>query len=106
MTREFDIGPIGDMPCPGCGRTVMYAWDDEMNPVCLDPADDGDVIVAEDANRIPWCRAATDGQLAFGEVLYRLHDPVCPALATVADLGERRKRKFPRPFGEVQARAR
>jgi hypothetical protein len=87
-SATYDDGPVGEAPCPRCKRTVYYAWDDEMNSIPLDPALlDGPVAVMLDGNRLPWCRDARGTQLAFGESLYRLHDPTCPGLATVTPIG-------------------
>jgi hypothetical protein len=87
-SATYDDGPVGEAPCPRCKRTVYYAWDDEMNSIPLDPALlDGPVAVMLDGNRLPWCRDARGSQLAFGESLYRLHDPTCPGLATVTPIG-------------------
>lgn len=77
--------PIGDAPCPGCGQTVLYAWDDAMNVIALDRDDTGPVTVEWDGNRLPWCRPA-DAQLALGEVLCRPHAPACPWQAPVTPI--------------------
>lgn len=95
MTGVFEPDPLGEMPCPDCGRIIFCAWDAEMNVVPLDQDDNGGVVVEEDANHIPWSRPAQDGQLALGQRLYRLHRPACPALAAVVDLGQLRQRRRP-----------
>ena len=83
-----DGEPLGEAPCPACKRIVYWAWDDEMNTVALDPALlDGTIAVSLDGNNLPWCRDVRGKQLAFGESLFRLHDPHCPGLATVTPIG-------------------
>lgn len=92
MTAVYETGPIGEAPCPACKRTVMFAWDDDMNPVALDADDRGLIAVAEDPNHIPWCRpVGPTEQLTLDDRLFRLHDPHCPALAPVIPIGRARK---------------
>jgi hypothetical protein len=86
----------------------MFAWDDDMNEIALDRDDNGTVAVSLDGNRLPWCRDARGTQLAFGEVLYRPHDPKCPGLATVTPIGHApslRRPALPAPSARRSAHA-
>jgi hypothetical protein len=69
--------PLGWEPCPACKRTVMFAWDADMEAIALDADDAGSIAVSLDGNNLPWCRDASGTQLAFDESLYRLHEPTC-----------------------------
>jgi hypothetical protein len=79
----YDTGPLGHERCPACQQVVYWAWDADMASVALESDLNGIVAVRIDGNDFPWCRDARGKQLAFGESLYRLHDPTCPGLATV-----------------------
>ncbi len=83
----YDPGPFGEGTCPACRQPVFWAWDPDQVNIPLDPDPAGTVAMSVDRNNIPWCRDARGSQLAFDEELYRLHDPVCPGLATVTPIG-------------------
>lgn len=97
MTWELG-DPLGWERCPGCGKTVMFAWDRDMEAVALEADDDGQFAVSLDGNRLPWCRPTAGTQLAFDESLYRPHDPSCPGVAPVIAL------PVPRPATPVTPR--
>lgn len=84
----YEVPVLGDAPCPTCKNPAFFAWDDDMDVIALNADPGGDWAVSIDANRVEWCRPVTGRQLAFDEVLYRLHE--CP-LADVITLADRRQ---------------
>lgn len=69
-------------PCPACAEPILPALDPGGDFNAIEPHDDGMLVAAPDENGIGYFRAAVPGeQLALDELLCRLHDPVCPALA-------------------------
>ena len=69
-------------PCAACEELVLPALDPGGDFTAIEPGDDGTLIAAPDENGIAFFRPALPGeQLVLGELLCRLHDPVCPALA-------------------------
>jgi hypothetical protein len=69
-------------PCPACAGPVLPALDPGGAFNAIEPHDDGMLVAAPDENGIGYFRAAVPGeQITLGELLCRLHDPVCPVLA-------------------------
>lgn len=69
-------------PCPACAGPVLPALDPGGVFNAIEPSDAGTLVAAPDENGIGYFRPARPGeQLALCELLCRLHDPVCPALA-------------------------
>jgi hypothetical protein len=69
-------------PCPECAGPVLPALDPAGDFNAIEPHDTGTLVAAPDENGIGYFRAAVPGeQLTLDELLCRLHDPVCPALA-------------------------
>jgi hypothetical protein len=69
-------------PCPECAGPVLPALDPGGAFNAIEPHDAGALVAAPDENGIAYFRDAVPGeQLALDELLCRLHDLVCPALA-------------------------
>ena len=98
---DYDGQTPGVAPCHGCGGSVLFAIPDGQDGgtvIALDPDDRGALVAWEDATgtaRYRLVKAAH--QLAFGEFLFRFHDPVCPALAPVRPIGNAKSVRSRRP---------
>lgn len=76
------IAGIYAEPCPACAEPVLPALDPSGAFEAIEPHDDGTLVAAPDENGIGYFRPAVSGeQLHLDELLCRLHDPACPALA-------------------------
>jgi hypothetical protein len=88
-------------PCPACGQVAVLALDDDSVFVLVERDDDGSLAGEQDGNRFVWVRPVTPGELlAVDEVLYRPHEPTCPAPpARVRDITTARslRRRAARP---------
>jgi hypothetical protein len=76
--------------------------------VHVDPDDNGDLAGSLDGNGFAWVRPVVPGELlAVDEVLYRLHEPSCPApVAPVRDIATARSARRPAPRPAERARRR
>jgi hypothetical protein len=79
-------------PCPACAEPVLPALDPGGVFNAIEPHDAGTLVAAPDENGIGYYRPAVAGeQLTLDELLCRLHDPACPALAArVVPMGSAR----------------
>jgi len=69
-------------PCPACAEPVLPALDPGGVFNAIEPSDAGTLVAAPDENGIGYFRPALPcEQLTLYELLCRMHDPVCPALA-------------------------
>jgi len=95
-----DSKPVAE-PCPACGQVAVVAFADDGRFFLVDPDEDGSLAGEQDGNRVVWVRPVTPGELlAVDEVLYRPHEPTCPAPpARVRDITTARslRRRAARP---------